>query len=96
MSNRFNEIYELIKALEGDFQKFYEKDNQAAGTRIRKGMQDLKIIAQNIRAQVQEMKNSRAEVESKKEEPAKVAATAPKAEAKKPAAAPKAEAKKKK
>lgn len=45
--------------LEIDFEKFYEKGNQAAGTRVRKGMQDLKSLAQEIRSEVQNMKNSK-------------------------------------
>jgi hypothetical protein len=57
MSNRFNEIKSLIMSLEDDFEKFYDKKNQAAGTRIRKGMQDLKGLAQDIRAEVQQIKN---------------------------------------
>ena len=44
-------------SLEGDFEKFYDKENQAAGTRVRKGMQDLKNLAQEIRVEVQDMKN---------------------------------------
>jgi hypothetical protein len=55
--SRFNEIKELIMGLEGDFEKFYEKNNQAAGTRVRKGMQDLKTLAQDIRKEVQDKKN---------------------------------------
>ena len=55
---RFNEIKDLILSLEGDFQKFYEKGNQAAGTRVRKGMQDLKNLAQEIRVEIQDKKNT--------------------------------------
>ncbi len=55
---RFDQIRDLIMSLEGDFQKFYDKENQAAGTRVRKGMQDLKNLAQEIRKEVQDMKNS--------------------------------------
>ena len=44
-------------SLEGDFEKFYDKENQAAGTRVRKGMQELKNLAQEIRIEVQDMKN---------------------------------------
>lgn len=54
---RFDQIRDLVMALESDFQKFYEKENQAAGTRVRKGMQELKNLAQEIRIEVQEMKN---------------------------------------
>ncbi len=55
---RFDEVKNLIMSLEGDFEKFYEKNNQAAGTRVRKGMQDLKTLAQTIRSEVQDTKNS--------------------------------------
>ena len=39
---RFEQLQDLVNSLEGDFEKFYDKKNSAAGTRIRKGMQDLK------------------------------------------------------
>ena len=55
---RFDEVKDLIFSLEGDFDKFYDKGNQAAGTRVRKGMQDLKTLAQDIRAEVQNKKNT--------------------------------------
>lgn len=55
--SRFQEIKDLVLSLEGDFAKFYEKENQAAGTRVRKGMQDLKTLAQEIRIEVQNKKN---------------------------------------
>jgi hypothetical protein len=54
---RFDELRDLVMSLEGDFQKFYDKQNQAAGTRVRKGMQELKNLAQAIRSEVQDMKN---------------------------------------
>ena len=55
---RFDEVKNLVMSLEGDFEKFYEKNNQAAGTRVRKGMQDLKTLAQDIRSEVQNTKNT--------------------------------------
>ncbi len=54
---RFDELRDLVMSLEGDFQKFYDKQNQAAGTRVRKGMQDLKNLSQIIRVEVQDIKN---------------------------------------
>ncbi|QKZ12381.1 histone H1 [Spirosoma sp. KUDC1026] len=54
---RFDEIKNLVMSLEGDFEKFYDKNNQAAGTRVRKGMQELKTLAQTIRSEVQDTKN---------------------------------------
>jgi hypothetical protein len=49
MANPFNQLKDLISALEDDFEKSYEKHNAAAGTRVRKGMQELKNMAQQIR-----------------------------------------------
>lgn len=58
--NNFSKIKDLVLSLESDFEKFYDKKNSAAGTRVRKGMQDLKNMAQDIRKEVQDMKNSEA------------------------------------
>ena len=55
--SRHNELKNIVDTLEGDFEAFYEKSNKAAGTRIRKGMQELKNLAQDIRVEVQKMKN---------------------------------------
>lgn len=54
---KFEELKSLIASIENDADKFYNKGNSAAGTRVRKGMQDLKNLAQTIRAEVQELKN---------------------------------------
>lgn len=74
--NRFDELKNLVMSLEADFTKFYEKNNQTAGTRIRKGMQDLKTLAQEIRVQVQDVKNKE---EAKEEAPKSKPAAKPKA-----------------
>ena len=42
--------------LKDDFEKFFVKGNKTAGTRIRKMMQELKRISQEIRNDVQEYK----------------------------------------
>ena len=57
---KFEELKNLIASLEGDADKFYNKGNSAAGTRVRKGMQDLKTLAQEIRIEVQNSKNAAA------------------------------------
>jgi hypothetical protein len=56
--SRFGQVRGLVESLEADFEKFYDKNNQAAGTRVRKGMQELKNLAQDIRVEVHSMKNS--------------------------------------
>lgn len=55
---RFEQFKKLVMDLEADFEKFYDKENSAAGTRVRKGMQDLKNLAQEIRTEVQNKKNT--------------------------------------
>ncbi len=54
---KFNHIKALIIELEADADKFYNKGNSAAGTRVRKGLQDLKNLAQEVRLEVQDKKN---------------------------------------
>ena len=54
---RFEQLKSMVESLEADFEKFYDKNNNAAGTRVRKGMQDMKNLAQEIRLEVQEIKN---------------------------------------
>lgn len=58
MSTQHSKLVSAVKGLEADFAAFYEKGNKAAGTRIRKGMQELKSMAQAIRTDVQDKKNS--------------------------------------
>lgn len=55
---RFEQLNKLIDSLESDFQKFYESGNKAAGTRVRNGMNEAKKLAQEIRTEVTEIKNS--------------------------------------
>ncbi|HWY36997.1 MAG TPA: histone H1 [Bacteroidia bacterium] len=49
----------LIATAEADAEKFYNKGNAAAGTRLRKTMQDLKVAAQEIRNNVTEHKHTK-------------------------------------
>ena len=55
----FGKVKELVASVEADAKKLYENGNAAAGTRLRKGMQELKNLAQSIRAEVTEKKNAK-------------------------------------
>ena len=55
--NHYENIKNIIAAMEADVQKFYGGNN-AAGTRVRKALQDLKKAAQEMRIDVQEKKNA--------------------------------------
>lgn len=56
--DKFTKLKELAAGIETDVEKFYNAGNSAAGTRVRKAMQDLKVLAQDIRSEVTEKKNS--------------------------------------
>lgn len=55
--SRFSDLKNFVEGLEDDFTKFYDKGNKAAGTRVRKAMQELKTLAQDIRVEIQDKKN---------------------------------------
>jgi hypothetical protein len=50
--NEFNELKGMVAGLEEDAAKFYDKGNKAAGVRLRKGLQDIKALAQTLRQDV--------------------------------------------
>jgi hypothetical protein len=58
---RYHELIKHIQEMESDFEKFYVKEQAAAGTRVRKGLNELKKLAQEIRLEIQEVKNKRKE-----------------------------------
>ena len=56
--NKIQQLHDFINSCEADFTKFFEKGNASAGTRVRKAMQELKKMANDIRTEVQEKKAS--------------------------------------
>ena len=57
LNNAFDELQNAINDCQSDMTKFVEGNN-SAGTRIRKAMQSVKTMAQGIRVEVQEQKNT--------------------------------------
>ena len=57
IETKLKEMFDTLVATQADYDKF-EKGNKSAGTRVRKNMQDVKSLAQQIRLEVQEMKNA--------------------------------------
>jgi hypothetical protein len=55
--NRYEQLEALLESYKEDFSKFYDNGNKAAGTRVRKGMLEFKNLAQDIRKEVQDIKN---------------------------------------
>ena len=61
MSQSFQDLLNHLTEMEADIQKFYDKGQAAAGTRIRKGLSELKKKAQDMRNEVQTIKTERKE-----------------------------------
>ncbi len=57
--NKYEELMQAVQNLHTDFEKFYEKGQAAAGTRLRKGLSELRKLAQDVRKDVQEVKAQR-------------------------------------
>jgi len=58
MSKIFEQLQAIVTSTQVDIDKFYESGNKAAGTRVRKAMQDVKNLAQDLRKDVQAKKNA--------------------------------------
>jgi hypothetical protein len=56
LDSTFDELQNVINDCQTDVTKFVEGNN-SAGTRVRKAMQAVKSLAQDIRVEVQEQKN---------------------------------------
>lgn len=57
--DQFQKLVDYVQSLETDFHKFYEKGQAAAGTRVRKGLSELRKMCQDVRKNVQEVKVER-------------------------------------
>ena len=56
LNRTFDELQNAINDCQTDVTKFVEGNN-SAGTRVRKAMQTIKSLAQEVRVEVQEQKN---------------------------------------
>ena len=59
--NKYAEFTAIIEAMESDFEKFYDKEVGAAGTRVRKACQELTKLCKDTRNDVTAVKNARKE-----------------------------------
>jgi len=58
---KYHQLIQYLQSLETDIVKFYEKGQSAAGTRVRKGLSELKKMAQDMRNEIQTLKAERKE-----------------------------------
>ena len=57
LNSTFDQLQNAINDCQSDITKFVEGNN-SAGTRVRKAMQAVKRLAQDVRIEVQDQKNS--------------------------------------
>ena len=57
LDSLYDELQDIINDSQSDVTKFVEGNN-SAGTRVRKAMQVVKQLAQDVRVEVQEQKNA--------------------------------------
>jgi len=56
LNTLFDELQDSVNDCQADVNKFVEGNN-SAGTRVRKAMQTVKALAQEVRIEVQDQKN---------------------------------------
>ena len=56
--DKYTELKNLVAEMEQDVNKFYNKDVKAASVRIRKALQEIKTVSQDMRKEVSERKNN--------------------------------------
>jgi len=64
-TNRISDFQKIVEAMEGDFEKFYDKEVGAAGTRVRKHLQELAKLCKEVRNDVTAVKTARKEASGK-------------------------------
>jgi len=57
-TNLLDRMITLLEDSRADHEKFFASGNNTAGTRVRKVMQEVKTLAQELRVEVQEAKNT--------------------------------------
>lgn len=58
---KLNQIKEILENMQKDIEKFYDKGQNAAGTRIRKDLNNIRKIAADMRKEIQDVRTNRKE-----------------------------------
>ncbi|HLT24276.1 MAG TPA: histone H1 [Ignavibacteria bacterium] len=56
---KLNQIKEILDNMQKDIEKFYDKGQNAAGTRIRKDLNNIRKLAADMRKEIQDVRNNR-------------------------------------
>ncbi|MCX6163201.1 MAG: histone H1 [Ignavibacteriae bacterium] len=56
---KFSKLQEILDGMKSDVDKFYQKEQNAAGTRLRKELNNLRRLSAEVRKEIQDIRNSR-------------------------------------
>ena len=56
---KLQQIKEILDGMQKDIEKFYDKGQNAAGTRIRKELNSIRKLAAEMRKEIQDVRNNR-------------------------------------
>ena len=57
MKEKFEQLQKIVAEVEVDVHKFGDQNNRSAGMRVRKSMQEVKVLAQEIRKFILDKRN---------------------------------------
>lgn len=57
--NKFDDLHQILADMKVDIEKFYDKSQNAAGTRLRKSLNELRKKAAEIRKDIQDERAKR-------------------------------------
>jgi hypothetical protein len=66
MSDQYSRFIAILETAKPDFDKFYGKEVNAAGGRVRKHLQELAKLCKEVRTDVTTVKNARQEAKATK------------------------------
>lgn len=56
---KLNQLKEMLESMSEDVTKFYEKEQNAAGTRLRKTLMEIRKLSQDIRKEISDIRADR-------------------------------------
>ncbi len=56
---KFSKLQEILDGMKSDVDKFYQKEQNAAGTRLRKELNNLRRLSAEVRKEIQDIRISR-------------------------------------
>lgn len=59
MKEKFDQLKDILEGMQGDIEKFYVKEVNSAGGRLRKELNNIRKLSAELRKDIQEIRNQR-------------------------------------